>query len=110
MIKLDSKESLDKELNQHETVLALFYANWCPYCKAFVPIFNKEIETSNIEVAVHVILDDFDNPLWDEYEVEAVPTILFFEHGKVSNRLDGKFGVGLNRTQLTAWLQEISQA
>jgi len=33
----------------------------------------------------------------DDYDVEAVPTVIFFEKGKVSKRLDGRFWQGLER-------------
>jgi hypothetical protein len=55
---------------------------------------------------IHVLLDDYDNPLWDDYSVEAVPTVIFFDKGKVCRRLDGKSGVGLNEKQLKVWLEE----
>jgi hypothetical protein len=51
-------------------------------------------------------LDDYDNPLWDDYKVDAVPTVIFFEKGKVGKRLDGKFGVGLNEKQFNVWLEQ----
>jgi thioredoxin 1 len=105
MIEVDNKEDLDTQLRINEKVLALFYASWCPYCKSFVPTFNKKIVEVKIGKVIHVFLDDYDNPLWDDYNIEAVPTIIFFEKGKVSRRLDGKFGRGLNEKQLNVWLE-----
>ncbi len=37
--------------------------------------------------------------------MEAVPTVILFEKGKVTKRLDGRFGVGLTEKQLDNWLQ-----
>ena len=104
MIKVDNRQDLSEELRRHERVLALFYASWCPYCTIFLPVFNKNVEGFHSGTIVHVFLDDYDNPVWDEYEVDAVPTIIFFEKGKVSKRLDGRFGVGLNAKQFREWL------
>ena len=106
MIKVDSRQGLNEELKKHEKVLALFYASWCPYCVAFVPAFNKNVANFKSATVIHVLLDDYDNPLWDDYNVETVPTVIFFEKGKVSKRLDGRFGVGLNAKQFTDWLTE----
>ena len=53
---------------------------------------------------IHVLLDDYDNPLWDDYEIDAVPTVIFFEKGKISKRLDGRLGVGLSERELENWL------
>ncbi len=105
MIEVDNKEDLDSQLSINEEVLALFYASWCPYCVSFVPTFDKKIVEVNIGKVIHVLLDDYDNPLWDDYNIEAVPTIIFFEKGKVSRRFDGKFGRGLNEKQLNVWLE-----
>ena len=106
MIEVDNKQDLDDQLKSNEKVLVLFYASWCPYCMRFVPVFDKKIVKSSFGNVIHVLLDDYDNPLWDDYSIEAVPTLIFFEKGKVSRRLDGKSGVGLNEKQLTIWLEE----
>jgi thioredoxin 1 len=105
MIEIDNAEELNAILEKTEKVFVLFYATWCPYCVNFVPIFNKKITNSNVGNVIHVLLDDYDNPLWDNYDIEAVPTVIFFEKGKVSKRLDGRFGSGLNEKQLNVWLE-----
>jgi len=104
MIKVDNRRCLNEELGRNEKVLALFYASWCPYCMNFLSAFNKNVETFNSGTIVHVLLDDYDNPIWDDYEIESVPTVIFFEKGKVSKRLDGKFGLGLKADQFKEWL------
>lgn len=55
---------------------------------------------------LRVKVDDYDNPLWDEYSIGAVPTVLFFDEEKVCRRLDGRFGYGLSEKQLKEWLKE----
>ncbi|MGA2681123.1 MAG: thioredoxin family protein [Candidatus Bathyarchaeia archaeon] len=107
MIKVDDKQGLNEELKKDEKILALFYASWCPYCIRFVPVFQKKTGGFNGAAVIHVMLDDYDNPLWDDYDVKAVPTIIFFEKGVVSKRLDGKFGVGLTEKQLDNWLKQL---
>lgn len=106
MIEVDNQQDLDRELKSNSKVLALFYASWCPYCGKFVLVFDGKIANFNIGSVIHVLLDDYDNSLWDDYDIEAVPTIIFFVKGKISSRLDGRFGVGLNEKQLRVWLQE----
>jgi thioredoxin-like negative regulator of GroEL len=53
-----------------------------------------------------VKVDDDDNPLWEEYSIEAVPTVILFEEGKVCRRLNGIFGYGISEKQLEDWLKE----
>ena len=106
MIKVDNRQDLSEELKKNEKVLAIFYASWCPYCVAFVPAFNKKVDNFSVGPVIHVLLDDYDNHLWDDYDIEAVPTVVFFEKGKVCRRLDGRFGVGLSEKQLVVWLDQ----
>src|SRR5208337_3117728 len=106
MIEVENKQDLNSQLKTNEKVLALFYASWCPYCMSFVPVFDKKVVNFSFGSVIHVLLDDYDNPLWDDYSIDAVPTAIFFEKGKVYRRLDGKFGVGLSEKQLKVWLEE----
>jgi thiol-disulfide isomerase/thioredoxin len=107
MIEVDNRQGLDDELEKDEKVLALFYAGWCPYCVRFVPAFKKKAGSFTCGRVIHVILDDYNNPLWDEYEIGAVPTVIYFEKGKVAKRLDGRSGVGLTENQLDSWLKQL---
>ena len=106
MIKVDNQQDLNKALKKNEKVLALFYASWCPYCAAFVPVFNKKVDNFSFAPVIHVMLDDYDNPLWDDYNIKAVPTVIFFAKGQVCRRLEGRFGVGLSEKQLVVWLEQ----
>jgi thiol-disulfide isomerase/thioredoxin len=106
MIEVDNEQDLNSQLKTNEKVLALFYASWCPYCMSFVPVFDKKVVNFSVGSVIHVLLDDYDNPLWDDYSIDAVPTVIFFDKGKVYGRLNGKFGVGLNEKQLNVWLEE----
>jgi thiol-disulfide isomerase/thioredoxin len=106
MIEVDNQQDLNEELKKNGKVLAIFYASWCPYCVAFVPVFNKKVGNFSVGPVIHVLLDDYDNPLWDDYDIEAVPTVIFFEKGKVCKRLNGRFGVGLNEKQFAVWLSQ----
>jgi predicted oxidoreductase (fatty acid repression mutant protein) len=58
------------------------------------------------EKVIHVLLDDYDNSLWDDYNVPAVPTIIYFEDSKVCKRLDAKLGRGLNEAAFKKWIEE----
>jgi thioredoxin 1 len=109
MLKISSKEELEVEMKKSKQVLALFYSSWCPYCLRFVPVFDSKISEFPFEKVVHVIIDNDDNPLWEIYEIGVVPTIILFEDGTVSKRLDGRFGSGLKEQQFENWLEQFKQ-
>ena len=87
-------------------MLALFYSSWCPYCRRFLPVFDKNVSSRGVNLVLRVRVDDYDNPLWDDYSIGAVPTVLLFEEGKVCRRLDGRYGLGLSETRFKEWLKE----
>jgi thioredoxin 1 len=106
MKKLYTEQDLNLELKKNKKVLALFYATWCPFCVGFVPTFNKKVASLGFENVIHVLLDDYDSPLWDNYDVPAVPTIIYFEEGKVCKRLDAQLGRGLSEAVFKKWIEE----
>ena len=87
----------------------MFYASWCPFCVGFVSTFDKTVAKMGFESVIHVLLDDYDNELWDDYDVPAVPTIIFFEDGKVCKRLDAQLGRGLSENAFKKWIEEFKR-
>jgi thiol-disulfide isomerase/thioredoxin len=106
MDKIYTREDLAVKLKEYKKVLVLFYATWCPFCVGFVPTFDKTVATMGFEKVIHVLLDDYDNELWDDYDVPAVPTIIYFEDGKVCKRIDAQLGRGLNEQSFKKWIEE----
>ena len=52
-------------------------------------------------------VNDDENPLWDRFSINAVPTLLAFDKGKIISRRDAKMGVGLSQSDLDSLLKEI---
>ncbi|MCW4025189.1 MAG: thioredoxin family protein [Candidatus Bathyarchaeota archaeon] len=110
MIQIDSQKQLDEQLKENPKVLALFYASWCHYCRNFLATTDKTLNDYGFEHIIHVNIDDFDNPMWVTYNVEAVPTLIYFENGKISKRLDAESGTGLTEQRCRNWLQKIQNS
>ena len=72
----------------------------------FMPFFEEKTLGSRFPI-VYVCMDDYDGPLWDVYNVVAVPTLILFEDGKVSHRLDSLPGSCIKNETFVAWLQKI---
>ncbi len=104
LIEVSDENQLNKQLKANPKVVALFYASWCPFCRNFLSVFNKHAEKDNSAVFMRVKIDEDENPLWETYALEAVPSAILFEKGKVSRRLDCELGGGLNEKQFTKWL------
>jgi len=59
-----------------------FWAEWCPPCKAFSPIFNKVSEDSTFkDIAFIKINVDDNNELCQELGIMSIPTLQFYTNG-----------------------------
>lgn len=83
-----------------------FHATWCPFCRSFKPSYDRAAPQVKGWEALECIIDDESNPIWTEYRINAVPTVLFFEDGKVTRRLDARLGRGLSEKDLQNALKE----
>lgn len=101
-VMVDDQRGLNDMLKSRERVIALFYASWCPFCASFLPVFERYAAGEGL---TFLAVKDDQESMGDAYSVEIVPTALFFEKGKVSGRLDGVPGVGLNEKQLTDFIR-----
>jgi len=98
---VNNDHDIIKILRATDCVIALFYASWCPFCVRFLPIFKKHAEK---EGRHFVIVQDDQETIADQYSVKVYPTVLFFENGVISKRLDGVSGVGLDEKQLAEFV------
>ena len=104
MAKNIEPEQFDKLLSSGEKTLAMFYADWCPFCKRFKPVFESaKSKYKKIELK----LNEDDNPMWDRFAISAVPTVIAFDGSKIVARKDAKMGVGLDKSDIDALLKEL---
>ena len=106
-MKINDKKALNALLQQNKKVLVLFCASWCPFCRSFFSVFDKRIAKYSFDSTVRAYIDDDDNPLWEDYSIEAVPTVILFEHAKVVRRLDAELGAGLSEKQFAEWFAKL---
>ena len=100
---VNDNRALIKALGESDRVIALFYASWCPFCARFLPVFQKQIAQTGRQV---VLVQDDQEAMAGTYLVKIYPTVLLFENGAVSKRLDGAPGVGLSEQQFTEFISQ----
>jgi thiol-disulfide isomerase/thioredoxin len=98
MSKLCSGRDLQEIVKSGNGVFVLFYASWCPFSLAFLPIYEKYARGRDEEF-VRIGLEGNED-LFAEYQIEVYPTVLFLKKGAVGRRLDGKYLAGLKEKQL----------
>lgn len=104
MEHLEPNQFEDILLSQ-EKALVMFYADWCPFCQKFKPIFESAANSLGYKFYESKLNDD-DNPLWERFSINAVPTLIAFEKSKIVSRRDAIMGRGLNKSDLDAILKE----
>ena len=100
---LNNMEDLEAAIASRPKIFVLFYATWCPYSRKFLPEFEQNANARE-ECHGRIILDDADE-IADKYGIEVYPTVLYFENGKLAKRLDGAFHVGLDKHQLSDFVE-----
>ena len=85
-------------------IVALFYASWCHDSKGYLPTFDACVPGATCEV-IKVRIDEDANPIWDEFKIEFVPTIVLFENGKEKRRAEHGRGHYLGKEELLALLK-----
>jgi thiol-disulfide isomerase/thioredoxin len=99
---MDENE-VEAQLERADKAFILFYESWCPFSRRFLPIFEKFAEKERRQ-CIQVVAD-FKMELCDKYSIEVFPTVLFFEKGQVTKRLDGHAGEGLSKKELESFAE-----
>ncbi|MGI0085176.1 MAG: thioredoxin family protein, partial [Nitrososphaerales archaeon] len=87
-------------LKSNKPSLVIFAAKWCGYCNRFLAIVDAYSPAQGAPQVFVVDTDNGDGSLWDEYEVNVVPTIILFQDGKQIFKKEGRFGAGLREADL----------
>lgn len=106
MIEDTSDSLIEKTLKDERPVVIMFYATYCAYSRRFAPIFEQYSRDPHYTFAKADITDD-DNPLWDKYDIPAVPTVIAFKNGLEAGRRIAVPGFGLKEEDFTALLKQL---
>lgn len=70
-------------------VLVDFWAEWCGPCKMIAPILDELAEEYNGRVKIAKVNIDEQQQLAAHYGIRAIPTLLMFHKGEVSEQIVG---------------------
>jgi thioredoxin 1 len=70
-------------------VVADFYATWCGPCKMLSPMLEKLAAGYTDRIKFVKINVDESPGLAADFQVQAIPTLIFFKDGKVAERITG---------------------
>ncbi|TLZ93142.1 MAG: thioredoxin family protein [Methanobacteriota archaeon] len=110
MLKVRDPGGFQKSIVESpDPTVVMFWATWCPFSRRFHAEFEKLASSRPWRFAA-VYLDDEENPLWEEYAVEVVPTLALFRDGKLIDRLDGILGYGIDQRMVEDFIRRVVPA
>lgn len=104
MAPITGTENIDKVLTEGDVILG-FSAPWCGYCRRLRPMVEKL--AGEIETPIYGINVDEDEDIAKRYEVETIPTLIYFHDAKPVNRIIGYGNVGYN--DLKAFVEKAAE-
>ncbi len=70
-------------------VVVDFYATWCGPCRVLAPMVEKTAGTYSDKVKFFKVNIDESPGLAQNFQIEAIPTLLFFKDGQLKSRITG---------------------
>lgn len=80
-------DALDEKIKSGEGTFAYLFSPTCVHCQKFTPKLMPLAEKNDIQIDQLNVLEFTD--AWVTYNIEATPTLIYFENGEEVNRLVG---------------------
>lgn len=98
-------DDLEKKIKSGKPVYAYLFSPECPHCRNFTPKLMEIAKSLNVQIDQLNILEYEEG--WNVYNVEATPTLIYFNDGKEVNRIVGDYSEHLD--ELTKFLEQGKQ-
>ncbi|MCP1145894.1 thioredoxin family protein [Lysinibacillus endophyticus] len=82
-------DALEDKIASGEPVVAYMFSPECPHCKKMTPSLMPIADEVGVQIDQLNILEYEQG--WDDYNVEATPTLIYFNEGKEVNRIVGDY-------------------
>jgi len=79
-MNINSKQ-LKELIAEKKNILVDFWAPWCPHCRKINPAYEQIAEQYGSEIEVVKVDMDEDDKLWEELNVELIPTLRLYVEG-----------------------------
>src|ERR1044071_3918481 len=89
ILTLTQENFTTEVLNAGTPVLVDFWAEWCGPCKMIAPILDELAQEYNGRVKIAKVNIDEQQQLAAQYGIRAIPTLLMFHKGEVSEQIVG---------------------
>lgn len=94
-------EELEAMIDNKEDGIVYFFSSTCVYCKKATPILMPIAEDMNVDIKQFNLLEFKEG--WDDYNIEATPTLVLYQNGKEVDRVEGLQSEEFFKEILTKW-------
>lgn len=95
-----NENNFEQEILQADTpTIVDFYADWCSHCREISPLLEELSENNQARIA-KVNVDESPR-LAEKYKIMAIPALLLFDNGKVSDKKVG----GVSKKEILEMVQ-----
>jgi thioredoxin 1 len=89
IVTLTQENFAEEVLSSPAPVLVDFWAEWCGPCKMIAPVLNELADEFQGRLKIGKVNIDEQQALAAEYGIRAIPTLLLFNKGQVSEQMVG---------------------
>lgn len=94
-------EELEQKLENGEDAIVYFFSSTCSFCKQATPILMPVAEEVGVEIVQYNLLEFQQG--WNDYSIQATPTLVKYKGGKEVERVEGLQEGGFYKAVLTKW-------
>ena len=80
-------DDLSAKIESGEPVTAYFFSPECVHCQEMTPRLTPLANENDVDIVKYNILEYEQG--WDDYNIRATPTLVYFEGGKEVKRIEG---------------------
>lgn len=109
-VHVTDAEFEEKVLGSSLPTIVDFWAPWCSPCRMVAPTLEKLAQEHGDDLFIAKVNTD-ENPQWaSQFQVQGIPTMLFFFDGKLIHRQVGALPEPMLREIVDEFLDVVSQA
>jgi thioredoxin 1 len=99
-VLLVEESNFQEFISRHSAAVIDFWAEWCGPCRMVGPIMERLAQEFEGHVAFGKCNTDNNPHIAMNFQISAIPTLLFFSHGQLVNRVIGAYPEDAMRAQV----------